>query len=78
MKTKVLTAILILGVALQATAMGHPHNLFAARKKINAKRAAACQMPRSASSTERVATFTKTTVSASATIWGLFTKKGAK
>jgi hypothetical protein len=59
MKTKVLTAVLLVGVTLQAAAMGHPHNLFAARKQIKAKRAAAAQTSRPSMLPTRVITYAK-------------------
>ncbi len=37
MKTKLTTLLLLLTMAGQAMSMGHPHNLFAARKQIKAK-----------------------------------------
>lgn len=37
MKTKLITLLLLLTIAGQAMSMGHPHNLFAARKQMKAK-----------------------------------------
>ena len=37
MKTLVVAGLLIVGVGSQAFSMGHPHNMFAARKQMRAK-----------------------------------------
>lgn len=76
MKAKLITALLVVGVSLQAAAMGHPHNLFAARKHIKIKRAALAQsseLQRSATST-----YIKQTVLTTTAVWTWFTQKKAK
>lgn len=40
MKTLLITGMLIVGLSAQALSMGHPHNVFAARKQMRAKTAA--------------------------------------
>lgn len=75
MKAKLITALLVVGVSLQAAAMGHPHNLFAARKHIKIKRAALAQssdLPRLAG------TYVKQTVLTTTAVWTWFTQKSAK
>jgi len=40
MKTLLVVGILLLGISGQAFSMGHPHNMFAARKQMRSKTAA--------------------------------------
>ncbi|GAB3798085.1 hypothetical protein GCM10028819_18420 [Spirosoma humi] len=40
MKTLLVVGILLLGISGQAFSMGHPHNMFAARKQMRTKAAA--------------------------------------
>jgi hypothetical protein len=40
MKTLIVSVILLIGISSQAFSMGHPHNLFAARKLMRVKTAA--------------------------------------
>ncbi|CAN5393041.1 hypothetical protein BH09BAC4_BH09BAC4_40960 [soil metagenome] len=37
MKTLLIVGILLVGISGQALSMGHPHNMFAARKQLRAK-----------------------------------------
>ncbi|AQG81690.1 hypothetical protein [Spirosoma montaniterrae] len=46
MKTLLIVGIVLLGVSGQAIGMGHPHNLFAARKQMRAKASAAVRKTR--------------------------------
>lgn len=78
MKAKLITVLLMTGISLQAAAMGHPHNLFAARKHIKAKRTAMSQPQRTDSSYSKITTYTKNTVSTTAAIWAWFAKDSAK
>lgn len=76
MKTKVLTTLLVFGMVFQAASMGHPHNLFAARKQINAKRAAASQITEPGR--PRTSSYLKATAFVTATVWNLIAKKVTK
>ncbi|GAB4036672.1 hypothetical protein [Spirosoma jeollabukense] len=40
MKTLLIVGILLVGISGQAFSMGHPHNMFAARKQLRAKTSA--------------------------------------
>ena len=40
MKTLLIVGILLVGISGQALSMGHPHNIFAARKQLRAKTSA--------------------------------------
>ena len=40
MKTLLIVGILLVGISGQALSMGHPHNMFAARKQLRAKTSA--------------------------------------
>ncbi|WP_027302829.1 hypothetical protein [Rudanella lutea] len=75
MKTKLAMMVLIVGMSLQTFGMGHPHNLFAARKQIRAKRPVASQ-PTCPTRTKATA-YAKATLMTSATVWTWLTKKGA-
>jgi hypothetical protein len=47
MKTLVIIGFLLIGVSAQAFSMGHPHNMFAARKQMRTKVASAsCPKPK--------------------------------
>ncbi|MFD2572336.1 hypothetical protein ACFSUS_16975 [Spirosoma soli] len=50
MKTYLIIGILLVGMSGQAMSMGHPHNVFAARKKMRAK--ATASMMKAKSSTD--------------------------
>lgn len=78
MKAQLITALLVVGMSLQAAAMGHPHNLFAARKHIKAKRMAINQTRHTNLSRSETGTYAKTTVLNTAAIWTWFKQKGAK
>ena len=75
MKANWLTALLVVGVSLQVVAMGHPHNIFAARKHIKAKRTALGQTLPTDSS---LATYTKNTVLTTTSIWVWLNHKQTK
>lgn len=45
MKTLLIIGILLVGLGGQAMSMGHPHNLFAARKQMRAKTTASVLKP---------------------------------
>ncbi|GAB3539481.1 hypothetical protein [Spirosoma fluminis] len=47
MKTSLIIGILVLGLSGQAMSMGHPHNVFAARKQMKAKASMAITKTRS-------------------------------
>ncbi len=51
MKTLVLFGLLIVGLSGQALSMGHPHNVFAARKQLRAKPATSVRKPKAACGT---------------------------
>lgn len=74
MKTRVLTTIFVLGLVLEASAIGHPHNLFAARKQMKAKKAALSQSLTRSATSSRTATYVKATALISA-ICASFYKK---
>lgn len=78
MKTKVLTAILVIGVTLQAAAIGHPHNLFAARKQLKAKRAAYSQTHENRSSRQEVINYVKGAALTTVAVCNWFYKNKAK
>ncbi len=78
MKAKLITLLLVVGISLQAAAMGHPHNLFAARKHIKAKRTAMNQTQCTDSSYSKITTYAKNTVSTTATLWAWFAKDSTK
>ena len=40
MKTLIVSGILLIGISSQAFSMGHPHNMFAARKQMRVKTSA--------------------------------------
>jgi hypothetical protein len=78
MKAKLITALLVVGISLQAAAMGHPHNLFAAHKHVKAKHTAMNQPFKTDSGCSKITTYAKNTVLTSATIWSWFAKEQAK
>ncbi|WP_460968266.1 hypothetical protein [Spirosoma migulaei] len=49
MKTLVVIGILLVGISSQAFSMGHPHNMFAARKQLRAKASASTARPKATS-----------------------------
>jgi|GEM_PF-1659708 len=51
MKTLLIVGTLLVGVSGQAMSMGHPHNIFAARKQMRAKASALVNKPRVSSAT---------------------------
>lgn len=77
MKAKLITLLLVVGMSLQAAAMGHPHNLFAARKHIKAKHTAMTQT-RGNESFRMAATYAKTTVLTTAAVWSWFKQNNAR
>ncbi|MGF7218609.1 hypothetical protein GGR92_004786 [Spirosoma lacussanchae] len=46
MKTLLLVGIILIGLCGEALSMGHPHNMFAARKLMRAKTSASVAKPR--------------------------------
>ncbi|QJW91897.1 hypothetical protein HNV11_22190 [Spirosoma taeanense] len=46
MKTLLVVGTLLMGVSGQALSMGHPHNLFAARKQMKAKASVVAHRPK--------------------------------
>lgn len=74
MKAKLITLLLVVGMGLQAAAMGHPHNMFAARKHIKAKHVAMSQT-RSTETMRSAMAYTKTAVLTTATVWNWFKQK---
>ena len=50
MKKALVIGILLVGISGQAMSMGHPHNLFAARKQMRAKVSALSIKPKAAAS----------------------------
>lgn len=46
MKTLLIIGIIVLGVSGQAMSMGHPHNIFAARKQMQAKASVLAHKPK--------------------------------
>lgn len=50
MKTLLVIGMLVVGVSGQALSMGHPHNVFAARKQMRAKTAALAVKSKSSAS----------------------------
>ncbi|WP_461107940.1 hypothetical protein [Spirosoma koreense] len=46
MKTILILGILLTGISGQALSMGHPHNMFAARKQLRAKASACVVKPK--------------------------------
>lgn len=50
MKTLWVVGILLLGISAQAFSMGHPHNMFAARKQLRLKTAASVAKTKSTTS----------------------------
>ena len=46
MKTLLVIGILLVGISSQAFSMGHPHNMFAARKQLRAKTSASVCKPK--------------------------------
>lgn len=50
MKTLLVIGILLLGISGQAFSMGHPHNMFAARKQLRSKTAASVAKTKSTAS----------------------------
>ncbi|AUD02981.1 hypothetical protein [Spirosoma pollinicola] len=51
MKTLLIVGILFLGISGQAFSMGHPHNMFAARKQMRSKTATSVAKTKSITST---------------------------
>lgn len=51
MKTLLIAGTLLLGFSGQALSMGHPHNIFAARKQMRAKASALLNKPKLSSTT---------------------------
>jgi hypothetical protein len=77
MKAKLITVLLVVGMSLQAAAMGHPHNMFAARKHIKAKHTAMSQT-RCTETLYLATAYTKNAVLTTTTVWSWFNKKIAK
>ena len=46
MKTLMVAGLLVVGVGSQAFSMGHPHNMFAARKQMRVKSSASVSKPK--------------------------------
>lgn len=78
MKAKLITLLLVAGMSLQAAAMGHPHNMFAARKQIQSKRVAMNQSPCTDSVCSKAVIYAKNTVVSTAAVWTWFSQKSAK
>ncbi|QIP11685.1 hypothetical protein G8759_03075 [Spirosoma aureum] len=51
MKTLLIVGTLLVGMSGQAMSMGHPHNIFAARKQMRAKASALVHKPKVSSTT---------------------------
>ncbi|MVM32156.1 hypothetical protein GO755_19055 [Spirosoma sp. HMF4905] len=65
MKSLVVIGILLVGISSQAFSMGHPHNMFAARKQLRAKASASVCKPKvtSAIGWQHAVQITKTEIS---------------
>jgi hypothetical protein len=65
MKTLLVIGILLVGISSQAFSMGHPHNMFAARKQLRTKTSASVCKPKATLTLgwQRAVQATKTDVS---------------
>lgn len=74
MKKLVILGMLLLGVSGQAMSIGHPHNLFAARKQLKLKKANATCVTRTPKPTWTAVQQVRTSVAAGSYLLGALSK----